>query len=199
VTMTTERPEQAERAQRLRAETHALHEQLDSGIVQQRPFESVQRYAAFLRGQLAFQQEIEPIYQDARLNALFPGLASRSRLALTATDLDDLGESVTQAARAENTRGLGESLGWLYVSEGSTLGAAFLLKEVQKLGLSEDNGARHLAAHPEGRGLHWRRFVEGLNAADLGAADEAGVVEGARSAFAHASASFADEFARLGA
>jgi protein TonB len=54
-------------------------------------------------------------------------------------------------------------MGWLYVAEGSNLGAAFLLKEAVKLNLSGSFGARHLAGAPEGRGLHWRTFTAALD------------------------------------
>ncbi|MCJ9204033.1 biliverdin-producing heme oxygenase, partial [Acinetobacter baumannii] len=57
-------------------------------------------------------------------------------------------------------------LGWIYVSEGSTLGAAFLFKEAQKhLGFSETFAARNLAAYPEGRAKVWKRFVKALDEA----------------------------------
>ena len=47
------------------------------------------------------------------------------------------------------------------MSEGSTLGAAFLFKEAQKhLGFSETFAARNLAAYPEGRAKVWKRFVK---------------------------------------
>ncbi|MDP1908319.1 MAG: biliverdin-producing heme oxygenase, partial [Hyphomicrobium sp.] len=73
--------------------------------------------------------------------------------------------------------------GWLYVAEGSNLGAAFLLKEAEKLGLSDTSGARHLAGAPEGRGLHWRTFVAALDAVTLSAAEEQRAVAEAEAAF----------------
>jgi len=75
------------------------------------------------------------------------------------------------------------ALGWLYVAEGSNLGAAFLLKEVRKLGLSETFGARHLAGAPEGRGLHWKTFTITLDGVSLTDPEEERVVAGARTAF----------------
>ena len=71
------------------------------------------------------------------------------------------------------------------MSEGSTLGAAFLLKAVEAIGLGEDCGARHLAAAPEGRGRHWRDFKEALNSVPLTPAEDDLVVGGARAAFTH--------------
>ncbi|MFX6949703.1 biliverdin-producing heme oxygenase, partial [Acinetobacter baumannii] len=78
-----------------------------------------------------------------------------------------------EAVIATGNVAMPEALGWLYVSEGSTLGAAFLLKEVKdKLGLSESFGARNLAAYPEGRAVVWRRFVSFLDAPGLSAQEQ---------------------------
>lgn len=75
------------------------------------------------------------------------------------------------------------ALGWLYVAEGSNLGAAFLLKEAKKLGLSETFGARHLAAAPEGRGLHWKTFIEALDGVRLTGPEEERVITAGQAAF----------------
>lgn len=171
------------RAERLRQETHALHERLDTSISGEDPFATRERYAAFVEIQYRFYAVIEPLYRDSRLGALIPGLAGRSRLEAARLDLADLGrEAPAVAPRAIPE---GESLGWLYVAEGSRLGAAFLLKAVEAIGLSEQNGARHLAAAPEGRGRHWRDFKDALNAAPLDEDGEAQVIAGANAAFAH--------------
>ena len=76
------------------------------------------------------------------------------------------------------------ALGWLYVAEGSNLGAAFLLKEAIKLGLNDGFGVRHLAAAPEGRGLHWKTFTAALDTVALTPEEEQRVVAGAKAAFA---------------
>ncbi|MGG2475716.1 biliverdin-producing heme oxygenase, partial [Rhizobium sp. BR5] len=78
---------------------------------------------------------------------------------------------------------LPEAMGWLYVVEGSNLGAAFLLKDAAKLGLTEEFGARHLAGAPEGRGLHWRTFTAALDEISLTVEEEERVVAGAEAAF----------------
>ena len=90
-----------------------------------------------------------------------------------------------QSALASEGVGMPEALGWLYVSEGSTLGAAFLFKEAkERLGLSETFGARNLAAYPRGRALAWRAFVESLDAPALGdAAIQDQVIAGANAAY----------------
>lgn len=77
-----------------------------------------------------------------------------------------------------------EALGWLYVSEGSTLGAAFLFKDAQtKLGLSDQFGARKLAAYPEGRAIVWRRFVASLDNEQIARAEHDAIIAGANAAY----------------
>jgi len=171
------------RAERLREETHAQHERLDTGIAGRDPFATRERYAAFVEVQFRFYAAIEPLYHDDRLQALIPALAERSRLAAARLDLADLGRPAPDVDPLPI--GHREGLGWLYVSEGSTLGAAFLLKAVAAIGLGETNGARHLAAAPKGRGRHWRDFKDALNAVSLTPSEDDLVVSGARAAFAH--------------
>ncbi|WP_210496690.1 biliverdin-producing heme oxygenase [Microvirga antarctica] len=160
------------RSVRLRAHTHHLHETLDKGMMRSRPFETRERYGLFLQVQHPFLQRVESVYQSPVLNALLPGLAQRARFGLIDQDLADLGlnrESLTDRRGAFE---LPEALGWLYVAEGSNLGAAFLFKMAQKLGLGADFGARHLAGHPDGRALSWRTFLSDFNAVALSPCEE---------------------------
>ena len=81
------------------------------------------------------------------------------------------------------------------MAEGSNLGAAFLLKAAQGLGLSETFGARHLAAAPEGRGLHWKTFTTALNGVSLTGAEEERVITGAQAAFSRVQGSVNEFYA----
>lgn len=172
------------RAKRLRAATHETHERLDHGIMAKAPFQDHTRYGLFVTVQYHFHNDIDALYQDPALLALLPGLADLRRLPLIAQDLQDLGlAQPTAEPPAAAGADLPTALGWLYVSEGSNLGAAFLLKEAAKLGLGETKGARHLAGHPEGRGLAWRRFTAMLDTVALQPEDEQRVIAGANAAF----------------
>ncbi|MBN9020915.1 MAG: biliverdin-producing heme oxygenase [Rhizobiales bacterium] len=182
------------RAERLKQETHALHERLDTSIAGKSPFADRDSYAAFVEIQYRFYAAIEPLYRDPRLGALIPGLPARSRLAAAERDLADLGRVAPEVAPKAIPEG--EALGWLYVSEGSTLGAAFLLKAVAAIGFDEENGARHMAAAPEGRGKHWRDFKDALNAVPLTPAEDVHVIAGANAAFAHVQSLVNDVMAR---
>ncbi len=182
--MTTQTTKIQSRAEVLRAATSAAHHSLDTSIMAADPFGDVANYGRFLKVQHAFHRDVAPLYARADLGALIDGLPALSRLDAVAQDAADL--EVTLSAPetpASEALPLPEALGWLYVVEGSNLGAAFLLKAAKKMGLSESHGARHLAEAPEGRAAHWRAFKEGLNAAPLSPSDEARVVAGAEAAF----------------
>lgn len=174
------------RAKRLKAATSADHQRLDERIMAAQPFASRAHYGRFLRVQHAFHQDIDALYDSAVLDRLLPDLAGRRRLPLIAHDLADLGIAAPESGAAPAFGpdiDLPAALGWLYVAEGSNLGAAFLLKDAAKLELDGAFGARHLAGAPEGRGLHWRTFTAALDAVELSEAEEQRAISGAAAAF----------------
>jgi len=174
-------------SKRLKSVTSDTHDRLDNRIMSARPFADVANYRRFLAVQYAFHRDLDPLYADPVLAALVPDLAARNRLARIGTDLADLGDAAPIADRpspfAAGTIDVPTALGWLYVAEGSNLGAAFLYKAAAALGLHGEHGARHLAGHPDGRAQHWREFTGALDGLTLGDAEEARVVDGARAAF----------------
>jgi len=175
------------RAKRLKTSTHSAHEQLDSRIMSFEPFRDRQRYGRFLRVQFCFHRDLDPLYSDPRLVALVPDLPERRRLDQIAQDTLDLGQALPDEAHApvfvDDAIDLPTAFGWLYVAEGSNLGAAFLFKAAAALGLDETFGARHLAGHPDGRARHWREFTAALDALPFGEAEDQRAIEGATTAF----------------
>lgn len=172
------------RSQRLKRATRELHEALDQRMMQADLFSDRARYALFLAMQRRFHAEIAALYGAPGLTAIAPDLPSRRKLEEIESDIADIGAAVpTAASQPVDPADRASALGWLYVAEGSSLGAAFLLKEAEKLGLGAEFGARHLAAHPEGRGLHWRRFTQALDGAELTEAEEARAEAAAVAAF----------------
>jgi heme oxygenase len=167
----------------LKAGTTGDHDSVDKLVMSVRPFESFERYAYFLRLQHLFHGAINALYDDADLNRLLPGLSELPRFEAVCADLKDLGLEVPQTPAPLQTSSLHAALGWLYCSEGSNLGAAFLFKETQRIGLAAEKGARHLAPHPDGRGLHWRQFVSLLDGLQLSEAQRQEAVAGAVAAF----------------
>lgn len=174
------------RARRLRAGTGDMHERLDRRINDAAAFDSVEAYGRFVQMQWVFHAEIAPLYGDAGLRAILPDLAKRQRLALVADDLADLDLAPMVEPEARFAAGhidVGDALGWLYVAEGSNMGAALLRKAVSRLGLSDEHGGRHLAPAPEGPAAQWRLFTTALDSAELDSAGDERAVQGARAAF----------------
>ena len=177
------------RTKRLREATREMHERLDKSIMMHKAFESRARYGLFVKVQHQFHREIDALYANQVLDKLLPDLWGRRRFDLIERDLVELRVTAPSLdappAFASSTEAdLPTALGWLYVAEGSNLGAAFLLNEARKLGLSETFGARHLAGAPEGRGLHWKTFTVALDGVSLTGPEEERVIAGARAAFA---------------
>lgn len=188
-TVTTSAP--AGRRQRLKEATQATHAALDKRIMAFNPFASRENYASFVLAQYLLHRDVQALFDDARLNELLPQLSQRSRLALARQDLADLGVDVPEPLPAPVFEPGAEvdvptALGWLYTVEGSNLGAAFLLKYAAKLGLDGQNGARHLAPHPDGRAAHWRNFIEQLDEVAQTPEEESRTDAGAEAAFARA-------------
>ncbi|GEM_PF-39963 len=173
------------RSQQLKSATHGAHERLDQRILRGDPFASVERYRRFLRVQYRFHRDIAGLYALPAAQAVVPDLLQRQRLQDLVCDLQAVGEPlpVADAPVLDAQPRLATALGWLYVAEGSNLGAAILFKMAAKLGLDETHGARHLAGHPDGRARHWRSFTAALDAVPLDAAQEQELVAAATQAF----------------
>jgi len=176
-------PEQLPLSKRLKAGTRRDHDSVDTLVMQSRPFESLARYGCFLRLQHRFHGALGGLYDDIELNRLLPGLRELPRFEAVRADLSDLGLPHPPTPAAVAPPSAHAALGWLYCCEGSNLGAAFLFKQGQQIGLSAEKGARHLAAHPDGRGLHWRQFVDLLDGLELTESQREEAVGGAVAAF----------------
>ena len=170
--------------QRLKQETLAEHERMEILMQQSGAFESKENYAQFTLSQYYFQKDVEHLYQDSQVEQLIPDLDVRGRSDAALQDLADLGLTPQQQGIATDEISFPQSLGWIYVSEGSTLGAAFLLKEAQvRFGFNADFAARNLAAYPEGRGLVWKRFKQTLDDANFSLEEQQLIIEGAMQGF----------------
>ncbi|MBP1125934.1 MULTISPECIES: biliverdin-producing heme oxygenase [Pseudomonas] len=179
---TAERP--SLRSQRLNQITHAPHTRLDALVKAHAPFDTRANFARFVVAQYLFQSELVALYNDAELIDIIPDLAERCRADAARLDLGDLDTEVpTPVAGAVQNPSRAEALGWLFVSEGSKLGAAFLIKRAVGLGLSETFGARHLGEPAGGRAEGWKRFTRTLDALEFSAEEEAAVEKGAIDAF----------------
>lgn len=172
------------RSQRLNQLTHAPHTELDALVKSHAPFDTRESFARFVVAQYLFQAELQALYTDPQLIALVPDLAERCRAEQARLDLADLDTPVPATLPgALHNPSLGEAMGWIFVSEGSKLGAAFLIKRAVGLGLSDSFGARHLGEPAGGRAEGWKQFTRILDGLELSAEEEAAAERGAVAAF----------------
>ncbi|SDS46886.1 heme oxygenase [Pseudomonas sp. Z003-0.4C(8344-21)] len=176
--------DKALRSQRLNQITHEPHSKLDALVKAHAPFETRASFARFVVAQYLFQSELVALYNDAELTAIIPDLPARCRAEAARADLADLDTEVpAPVAGAVNKPSKARALGWLFVSEGSKLGAAFLIKRAVALELNESFGARHLGEPEGGRAEGWKSFVRTLDALQFTAEEEAEAEQGALDAF----------------
>ncbi|WP_338522883.1 biliverdin-producing heme oxygenase [Pseudomonas batumici] len=179
---TTQRP--SLRSQRLNQITHEPHARLDQLVKAHALFETRANFARFVVAQYLFQSELVSLYNDPELIALVADLPERCRAEAAKADLADLDTEVpAPVAGAVKHPSKAEALGWLFVSEGSKLGAAFLIKRAVGLGLGETFGARHLGEPAGGRAEGWKRFTRTLDGLEFSAEEEAAAEKGAIDAF----------------
>ena len=184
--MTTPDPAQrpALRSQRLNQITNEPHQKLDALVKAHKPFDTRENFARFVVAQYLFQSELQALYTDAALKEIVPDLPERCRAEQAKADLADLNTQVpAPVAGAVKAPSKAEALGWIFVSEGSKLGAAFLIKRAVALDLSETFGARHLGEPAGGRAEGWKSFVKTLDGLELSAEEEADLDKGAVAAF----------------
>lgn len=170
------------RCKRLKAASTRDHDSVDELVMAARPFDDRERYGLFLQVQHRFHGSLLALYRDEQLNQRLPGLVQLSRFEAVETDMRALDLALPPMPKQISVTPA-QALGWLYCSEGSNLGAAFLFKQTQRLGLEGDQDAQHLAPHPDGRALHWREFVAKVDGLTLDADEEAEAIAGAIAAF----------------
>ncbi|MDN3454108.1 MULTISPECIES: biliverdin-producing heme oxygenase [unclassified Psychrobacter] len=168
----------------LKKHSRQTHDSVDMLVLSMEPFASIENYSKFLQAQNAFHEVLQPIYENPSLNLKIKGLNSLSRLEQVAMDMQDLHVKTMLVDEAIPSPSEFESIGWLYCSEGSNLGAAILYKEAQKIELTSTHGAKHLSAHKDGRMVHWRKFKEQLDGLELTLTQRQQALKGAEDAFA---------------
>lgn len=169
----------------LKAHSRTTHDAVDTLVMSKQPFANRENYAKFLQAQYAFHHAVHPIYQLTTLGDHINGLDKLSRLAQIQADMAGLGVIPYDDTPAPPPYTDNEAVGWLYCVEGSNVGAAVLYKEAGKIALSDNFGAAHLAAHPDGRMSHWRSVKKQIDTLPLNDDGRQAAMKGADDAFAY--------------
>ena len=127
------------------------------------------------------------LYEHSELTMAIENLSDRRRLTMLEHDFKDFKVPLPDTFLTPvitNDTDFATALGWLYVVEGSKVGAAMLGKQAQAcLQLSGIFGARYLAGTGAGRGSAWRHLVQLIDEIELSALQEQALINGARAAF----------------
>ncbi len=182
----------------LRDGTSEQHRSLDDAVNARGYLRTHGGYQNFLARSLAFQSAAEEVLQRLDVVSLIPDWPQRRRAPLLAADLATLSgpppdprlQSAARQLLAPCSRAA-HAWGIAYVLEGSTLGAAFVLKEVAKIGVTATQGGSFLASGKSGPG--WPAFLAQLDTQVFTKAERADVLDSARRAFAAAHACFAGD------
>ncbi|RYZ69927.1 MAG: biliverdin-producing heme oxygenase [Proteobacteria bacterium] len=166
--------------ERLKTETRAVHERLETTLDLMSESLTHERYEKTLLAMAAFYRGLE------KQLSLLPGRVyeGRSKAAWFEQDyqalkLDPSKEKPCPVVPHLNSEA--EKLGAMYVVEGATLGGRFVSKHLsERLGLSGDSGASFFSAYREKTGERWKEFVAHLESTP-GSADL--VVSGAHQTF----------------
>ncbi len=174
--------------QTLRNATHAIHRQLDEVV----PLESVTRsrrdHTAYLERFHLGLSQCWPVLDWDQLGRLgLPDLAARkARYHSLALDLAELGIPVPPLAKSATPVDAAQSVGCLYVLEGSLHGGRQILAELERrTGLLPAGQARFLRAFGERNDTAWRDFVSWLSSIEASPTFEEAASRSAVKAFDH--------------
>ncbi|WP_065979482.1 MULTISPECIES: biliverdin-producing heme oxygenase [Pseudoalteromonas] len=175
------------RSHTLRAATADVHHHVDKSIMAQNPFADTSSYLSFLNLQYYFLNDVSALYTHPELTKTISNLASRRRLDLLEQDFIDLETPLPKAylqPHISDKTDFATAIGWLYVVEGSKVGAAMLGKHLKThLNYDASHGGRYLTGPGAGRGSAWRELVQFIDNLQLTAQQEHALIEGARQAF----------------
>jgi heme oxygenase len=157
--------------QHLKLATAAAHSSLECVLAKRGYFEGREQYIQYLQRFLAFQEEAERALHTAITAETVPDWHQRHRAHLARTDLAALGAPERAFPRSSGylpaVTWSEQVLGIVYVLEGSTLGGAWLLKQLAPLGITAAHGGSYLASYGSDRGKMWQRFLFTLEEAHL--------------------------------
>jgi heme oxygenase len=157
--------------QHLKLATAAAHSSLECVLAKRGYFDGREQYIQYLQRFLAFQDEAERALNIAMTAEAVPDWPQRQRAHLARADLATLGApervSPHPSGRLPTITSREHVIGMVYVLEGSTLGGAWLLRQLAPLGITAAHGGSYLASYGSDRGKMWQRFLFTLEEAHL--------------------------------
>src|SRR5919206_2700698 len=152
---------------RLRRTTRALHWRVATSVRIDARLDSAESYEALLLAFLGLHRPVDAALAELDWSGTGIDIGRRRKAARIEADLRDLGvpEAVLRDAPlcpAPEPEGRAAGLGWLYVTEGASLGGRIILREAsRRLGIGADRGGRYFAGYGPRTGALWRGLPAG--------------------------------------
>lgn len=176
--------------QHLKLATAPAHSSLECLLAKRGYFDGREQYIQYLQRFLAFQDEAERALDTALTIEAVPDWHFRRRAHLARADLEILGAQERpfprSSGRLPQITAREQVLGVVYVLEGSTLGGAYLLKQLAPLGITATHGGSYLASYGSDRSKMWQRFLFTLEEAHMRHARAESIASAAIATFAAA-------------
>ena len=170
--------------QRLKAATNAQHLALEATVNLVQLSNSLPAYHALLRRFYGFYAPIEAQLATLPWSTVDFDITGRAKSALLAADLKWLGETPTALAdlprcpTLPNLADIPQALGYLYVSEGATLGGQVIIRQLQKhLPISRRAGGQFYNSYGAAAGPMWQTLGHFINGFINTAEAESGLIE----------------------
>lgn len=170
--------------QRLKAATNAQHMALEQAVNLVQLSSSLPAYQALLRRFYGFYAPIEAQLATLPWSTVDFDITGRAKSALLAADLVWLGETPTSLAdlprcpTLPNLADIGQALGYLYVTEGATLGGQVIIRQLQKhLPISRSAGGQFYNSYGAAVGPMWQTLGHFINGFINTPAAESGLIE----------------------
>lgn len=181
------------RRSRLRTATAEAHARLDDIVDTAGFFRDRDRYAVYLHATLHARNPIEAALGRATVEAPPAGWPHRVIGPALRADIRDVTgfEPPADVVEATLAHTPAQTMGVLYVLEGSALGARVLSKRAAALGMGPEYGARHLAQQIS-EPAAWPAFLSALEAAILDPEQETACIRAATTAFARFESAYRD-------
>ena len=173
--------------QRLREETRSAHDGIERELEAFEAHRSLDRHRLLVARFFGFYAVWEPQVGASLADEAF--FAPRRKIPLLEQDLDFLGydrraiEALPRCDNPPSVASLPETLGSLYVLEGSTLGGQVIARRLERsLGLSNGRGYAFFRSYGREVGAMWKAFGARLSALPSAAGDAS--VRSAQATFA---------------
>lgn len=174
--------------------TKTPHQEVEKKVVLRiKSIRSEADYADLLKHFYAYFNAVEHAVAPYITSEVLPDLADRRNASYIKADIEALGETVNDLppAVAPEINNLAQAIGALYVLEGSIMGGPYIVKMLEKGGLTK--GFSFFSGYGEASGQKWAAFTEVLNSIAKNETEEAEALQSAHETFAR----FGDVFGEI--